>query len=204
MLFCRVLPMFFHKPRHGTSRHVCNASQASGGAEESRAKSDHRLSERISFGRSRSTSSANLPENLPDVEGVAQNEDDEAKWEKRATMMVMGGQLSKSGSVTPSYDGSDSVADRPRSRSRRRSVSDAGGDANIQEAIRLHESGQLEESTKMFGKLADPKGANNALSQVLYGLALRYVEINHVPILLWYWKTHQRHRPLRHASFTIQ
>ncbi|KAF2754080.1 HCP-like protein [Pseudovirgaria hyperparasitica] len=26
----------------------------------------------------------------------------------------------------------------------------------------------------MFGKLADPKGANNALSQVLYGLALRH------------------------------
>jgi hypothetical protein len=26
----------------------------------------------------------------------------------------------------------------------------------------------------MFGRLADPDGANNALSQVLYGLALRY------------------------------
>ena len=26
----------------------------------------------------------------------------------------------------------------------------------------------------MFGRLADPAGANNALSQVLYGLALRY------------------------------
>lgn len=32
----------------------------------------------------------------------------------------------------------------------------------------------LEASTAMFGKLADPKGPNNALSQVLYGLALRY------------------------------
>ena len=27
----------------------------------------------------------------------------------------------------------------------------------------------------MFGRLADPSGANNALSQVLYGLALRLV-----------------------------
>ena len=27
----------------------------------------------------------------------------------------------------------------------------------------------------MFGRLADPKGENNALSQVLYGLALRFV-----------------------------
>jgi hypothetical protein len=26
----------------------------------------------------------------------------------------------------------------------------------------------------MFGQLADPEGANNALSQVLYGLALRF------------------------------
>ena len=33
---------------------------------------------------------------------------------------------------------------------------------------------ELETSTKMFGKLADPNGANNSLSQVLYGLALRY------------------------------
>jgi len=48
-------------------------------------------------------------------------------------------------------------------------------DDNIQEAIRLHEAGQLETSTSMFGRLADPNGENNALSQVLYGLALRYV-----------------------------
>jgi hypothetical protein len=34
---------------------------------------------------------------------------------------------------------------------------------------------ELEKSTDMFRRLADPNGANNALSQVLYGLALRYV-----------------------------
>lgn len=33
----------------------------------------------------------------------------------------------------------------------------------------------LPQSTKMFGRLADPDGPNNALSQVLYGLALRSV-----------------------------
>lgn len=33
----------------------------------------------------------------------------------------------------------------------------------------------LEQSTALFGKLADPNGANNPLSQVLYGLALRLV-----------------------------
>ncbi|KAJ5463338.1 hypothetical protein N7475_008282 [Penicillium sp. IBT 31633x] len=32
----------------------------------------------------------------------------------------------------------------------------------------------LERSTHMFGQLADPDGANNPLSQVLYGLALRH------------------------------
>lgn len=35
---------------------------------------------------------------------------------------------------------------------------------------------ELEQSTAMFGRLADPSGANNALSQVLYGLALRLVQ----------------------------
>ncbi|KAL9086671.1 MAG: hypothetical protein Q9165_006990 [Trypethelium subeluteriae] len=59
-----------------------------------------------------------------------------------------------------------------RSRSRSRSVGDEVGDANIQRAIELHEQGDLERSTKIFGILADPEGANNALSQVLYGLAL--------------------------------
>jgi hypothetical protein len=34
----------------------------------------------------------------------------------------------------------------------------------------------------MFRQLADPDGANNALSQVLYGLALRY-ELVYLPLL---------------------
>lgn len=52
-------------------------------------------------------------------------------------------------------------------------VSTKAIDEDIQEAIRLHEAGDLERSTAMFGRLANPKGANNPLSQVLYGLALR-------------------------------
>ena len=55
-------------------------------------------------------------------------------------------------------------------------IVDKNADDNIQEAIRLHEEGSLEEATKMFGRLADPGGTNNALSQVLYGLALRSVD----------------------------
>lgn len=46
----------------------------------------------------------------------------------------------------------------------------------MQKAIQLHESGDLTASTQIFGRLADPAGENNALAQVLYGLALRYVQ----------------------------
>ncbi|KAI1344627.1 HCP-like protein [Xylariaceae sp. FL0016] len=53
-------------------------------------------------------------------------------------------------------------------------VSSQKTDADIQEAIRLHEDGELERSTALFGQLADPGGANNPLSQVLFGLALRH------------------------------
>ncbi|KAI1089618.1 HCP-like protein [Rostrohypoxylon terebratum] len=53
-------------------------------------------------------------------------------------------------------------------------VSSKAIDEQIQEAIRLHEEGQLDQSTALFGRLADPQGANNPLSQVLYGLALRH------------------------------
>jgi hypothetical protein len=52
-------------------------------------------------------------------------------------------------------------------------VSTKAIDEDIQEAIRLHEAGELEKSTALFGRLANPNGANNPLSQVLYGLALR-------------------------------
>ncbi|KAF2186828.1 HCP-like protein [Zopfia rhizophila CBS 207.26] len=160
--------------RSGRFRRHSNASQGNSGSEDNRAKSEHRLSERLNFGRSRSSSSVNVPENLPDVgDGVARNEDDEAKWEKRATLLAKGSTLSRSGNTTPNIEQGDPMGTGGR-RSRSVSVSNAGGDENIQEAIRLHEAGNLEASTAMFGRLADPKGANNALSQVLYGLALRH------------------------------
>ncbi|KAL3963904.1 hypothetical protein ACCO45_000908 [Purpureocillium lilacinum] len=60
------------------------------------------------------------------------------------------------------------------SRQRGRSVSSKKIDQDIQEAIQLHEAGHLEKSTVLFARLADPQGANNPLSQVLYGLALRH------------------------------
>lgn len=50
----------------------------------------------------------------------------------------------------------------------------AVSDGDLQAAIDLHESGDLEKSTLLFGQLADPEGVNNPLAQVLYGLALRH------------------------------
>jgi hypothetical protein len=121
------------------------------------------LRERLHLSRSRSasTSSVNLPENLPEEpSAAARTELEQSEWEKRATLLAEGNSVSKS--ATPSG--------RPVSA---HGVSDGTSDANIQEAIRLHEAGDLPRSTRMFGQLADPDGANNALSQVLYGLALR-------------------------------
>lgn len=107
--------------------------------------------------RSRSITSSNIPADLPNVNDSAV--DREAQWEKRATVLVGSSAL-----PTPS----------PGGRSRSGSVCTPDDDENIQEAIRLHEAGEYECSTAMFGRLADPKGPNNPLSQVLYGLALRH------------------------------
>lgn len=56
-------------------------------------------------------------------------------------------------------------------RGRSRSISDAQSDVNIQNAIKLHEDGRLEEASHMFKQLADQ---GNVISQVLYGLSLRH------------------------------
>ncbi|KAJ5085291.1 hypothetical protein N7532_010062 [Penicillium argentinense] len=129
--------------------------------------------------RSRSNSrdsSANLPQNLPQIEDDQEVDEQqrEAQWEKRATVLVQ--QNPQFGHTSPRQSEADlslRPGQMPRSRSSS-SVGDVQDDINIQEAIRLHEAGDLERSTKMFGHLADPNGANNPLSQVLYGLALRH------------------------------
>lgn len=144
------------------------------------------LSERLHFGRTRSTSSVNVPDNLPDVGTavVARNEEDEARWEKRATVLVQQGQLAQSmggnsAPPTPTVEVTDAMGSMGFTQSDGRSgaqrqPSAPSDEENIQEAIRLHENGNLEASTALFGRLADPSGANNALAQVLYGLALRH------------------------------
>lgn len=135
--------------------------------------SRRRLSDRLHLRRS-PESSEYVPQNLPEIT-PSTDAGDESQWEKRATMLA-GQNLARSscGTPAPSDDVSRMSSDsRPKSPSPAH-VSSKAIDEDIQRAIRLHEGGNLAESTKMFGRLADPKGANNPLSQVLYGLALRY------------------------------
>ncbi|KAL1993271.1 hypothetical protein VTN49DRAFT_3220 [Thermomyces lanuginosus] len=131
--------------------------------------------------RSGSTASVNVPADLPQIPNeCADDEEREARWEQRATTLIQSnprispspsrGRAPSRSQQTPGY-----LEEPRRGRSRSNSrVNDPEGDVTIQEAIRLHEAGELERSTEMFHKLADPNGADNALAQVLYGLALRH------------------------------
>ncbi|CAF9921267.1 MAG: hypothetical protein GOMPHAMPRED_002274 [Gomphillus americanus] len=124
-------------------------------------------------------------------------EERQAQWEQRATLLVEGttdpvelppspGLVTEHGrmSFTTTRDQQESGNWPLRSSGSLRNKSLDGNtddksveeksDDDIQAAIHLHESGNLETSTAMFGRLADPSGANNALAQVLYGLALRH------------------------------
>jgi hypothetical protein len=165
--------------RHSNATAQAGASTSTGA---DTAKSHGALAERLHFGRSRAASSAHVPENLPEVggDGVARTEEDEARWEKRATVLVTEGVLNQTPSTptTPRIElpnpySPGEPASRPAMRNRTPSVTAPGDEQNIQEAIRLHEKGDLEASTALFGRLADPNSHNNALAQVLYGLALR-------------------------------
>ncbi|KAH8692174.1 hypothetical protein BGW36DRAFT_387137 [Talaromyces proteolyticus] len=150
---------FFRRHSRSDSSHQHPHNPAE---EKEKEKGERRISSFLhldrSLARSNSTSSVNIPADLPQVQDDLAEQDREAQWEKRATRLVQGNPM---------------LQDRPRSRSNS-TVNEPQGDLNIQEAIRLHENGELEKSTKMFGILADPNGANNALGQVLYGLALRH------------------------------
>ncbi|CCX04526.1 hypothetical protein FPQ18DRAFT_11001 [Pyronema domesticum] len=95
--------------------------------------------------------SHNLPLDLPAVT----NQSSEAQWEARATALTHNLAL-------------------PRSLSMSRPAAAETYESELQNAIRLHEQGNLKESTELFAKLADPEGPNQPLSQVMYGLALRH------------------------------
>ncbi|KAF2481100.1 hypothetical protein BDY17DRAFT_300701 [Neohortaea acidophila] len=148
-------------------------------------KSEKRLSHRFRrHSRSPSAeSSSNLPTDLPDAPAAieptrpgssqagdaqdekANNEQREAQWEKRATILARS---------NPLIGASPTHRQPSPARSHSPSITSQHTDETIQEAIRLHETGELAASTAMFSRLADPATTNNALAQVLYGLALRH------------------------------
>ncbi|KAF2151335.1 HCP-like protein [Myriangium duriaei CBS 260.36] len=86
----------------------------------------------------------------------------EKAWEKRATQLAMLPPVSSTSSTSSSTT------------SPRTPAQQADDEAKLQRAITLHESGELEDATKLFGELARPSAANSPLAQVLYGLALRH------------------------------
>jgi hypothetical protein len=172
------------KGRARSSSAASAASSTSHASEKSKSKSPNakRLSQRLHLRRSE-VSSSNVPTDLPEIT-VGEVDDGagaESQWEKRATILAKKNEQERSRPSTPVGSTTDlnAFADLSMGGGRpgkeKGPISTKHADDDIQEAIRLHEAGDLENSTRMFGRLADPHGENNALSQVLYGLALRYV-----------------------------
>jgi len=174
----RSLDVFKPRSRSASASSTNSTGAAGGGADKKR------LSQRLHLSRSPSSSDV-VPQNLPAIvatapggassaaEAGAAGEEDQ--WEARATMLARENEKHRSRPSTPVRELSRMQIGGDARRTESGVVSSQAIDANIQEAIRLHEEGDLEQSTRLFGQLADPKGANNPLSQVLYGLALRCV-----------------------------
>jgi len=171
--------------------HADEGSLSPPAASESRARSLSGRLKRFSLtSRSRTTSasSINVPDDLPEIpvidESANGGNDHDAEWEHRAALLAQ-----HQRNRTPSAQSGISLhSSRPNSPDtihphqhqqhspgpKSRSISTEDVDAKIQEAIALHEAGELERSTAIFRTLADPEGTNNAFSQLLYGLALRH------------------------------
>ncbi|KAH6630699.1 hypothetical protein B0J18DRAFT_109098 [Chaetomium sp. MPI-SDFR-AT-0129] len=164
---------------------VFRGNRSRSASASSHQSSGRRLSQRLHLSRS-PASSENVPEDLPEIltaEGVDDKEGTESQWEKRATILARENEKHRSRPSTPVHGSAAPVIPQlslgggpsnSSSDSQSKTVSSKAIDEDIQEAIRLHEAGDLDQSTALFARLADPKGANNPLSQVLYGLALRH------------------------------
>jgi hypothetical protein len=176
--------LFKSRPRSTSVASTASASSCTSQKSKPDSPKTRRLSQRLHLRRSE-VSSASVPDDLPAIQVPDDTQDGgagvESQWEKRATILARKNEESRSRPTTPvgrSTPVLESFHDMNISGSLGKEkgvVSTKYVDDNIQEAIRLHEAGELETSTRMFGRLADPDGENNALSQVLYGLALRYV-----------------------------
>lgn len=176
--------LFKSRPRSTSVASTASAASRTSQKSKSDSPKTKRLSQRLHLRRSE-VSSASVPDDLPDIQVPDDGQDElagvESQWEKRATMLARKNEESRSRPTTPVGRSASSLENfkgmniSGGAGKEKGVVSTKYVDDNIQEAIRLHEAGELETSTSMFGRLADPNGENNALSQVLYGLALRYV-----------------------------
>lgn len=192
-----------HSPSNSMPRRLSDAFRSTGPSRGSSVSSKNssltaadktspgrRLSQRLRLTRA-PASSENVPADLPEIITTTAAADDpaaESQWEKRATLLAKTANeneaLHRSAPASPvspaaagqgGFQSMRLVDDGGRGRADPQNgvASSPRIDADIQEAIKLHEAGELDQSTQLFGVLADPKGANNPLSQVLYGLALR-------------------------------
>ncbi|KAJ9669356.1 hypothetical protein H2201_000708 [Coniosporium apollinis] len=94
-----------------------------------RPKNERKLSERLHLGnRGRSSSSVNIPQGLQDegLKAASGEEEQEAKWEERATLLARAGN-----SVAHGTGGGAGLEAEEGKRSRSVSVSDARGDVGI-------------------------------------------------------------------------
>ncbi|KAG0647916.1 hypothetical protein D0Z07_5645 [Hyphodiscus hymeniophilus] len=172
----------FFKGRGRSSSQVSATSTTSRASQGSKTRSpkSKRLSERLHLRRNENSSSS-VPTDLPDIAVEDEPAGAESQWERRATMLAKKNEQERSRPSTPMGSTTDlnafqdlAIAGGGTPGKEKGPISTKHADDDIQEAIRLHEAGDLENSTRMFGRLADPNGENNALSQVLYGLALRH------------------------------
>jgi hypothetical protein len=164
-----------------SSRGRSRSASASSSRSAEKESAGKRLSRRLHLSRSPSVSE-NVPQDLPEIvtvtpDGREDEEGTESQWETRATILALENEKHRSRTTSPVRSPGGAFTQMTDIGGSTSPGSGAGGlkeiDDDIQEAIRLHEAGDLEKSTMMFGRLADPNGANNPLSQVLYGLALR-------------------------------
>lgn len=165
-------------------RRSSNASISPQHSEKGAHTPSRKLSQRLHISRASSASSVHIPSDLPTIPDPytpnGDQQEKEAQWEERATRLAKedgstavsrGGSVHSLATEISQMEIADAEGLKVRASNRPRSVSDAKSDENIQEAIRLHEAGELTKATEMFGRLAE---TGNVLSQVLYGLSLRH------------------------------
>lgn len=108
----RESPLLSPTSRGKFGRFRSRSSASSQGSQAGGEQKHDKLAERLHFGRSRSSSSINVPDNLPEVggDGVARTEEEEAKWETRATVLVTHSQYGSSQPNTPSHESANPMS----------------------------------------------------------------------------------------------